>query len=105
MTDLVPYCSDLAKRAHAAAGILATATGGQKNAWLLHAADALLQSSDKILQANEQDVTAAGARGLTTAQIDRLRLTPARLQAAASGMREVAALPEPIGRVLDSSVR
>ena len=43
--------------------------------------------------------------GLTGAQIDRLRLTPDRIQAAAAGLREVAALPEPVGRVLDSSVR
>src|SRR5205807_2106111 len=50
-------------------------------------------------------VAAAVTFELTPAQIDRLRLTPERIGAAATGLREVAALPDPIGRVLDSSVR
>src|SRR5207237_10409173 len=48
---------------------------------------------------------AASDLGLTAAQVDRLRLTPERIRAAAQGVHEVAALPDPVGRVLDSSVR
>jgi glutamate-5-semialdehyde dehydrogenase len=105
MNDLAAYCADLAKRARAAAQILATANGAQKNRWLLQAADGLVRRSDEILQANEVDVNAASRFGLTKAQVDRLRLTPDRLQAAATGIREIAALPEPIGRVLGSNIR
>jgi glutamate-5-semialdehyde dehydrogenase len=65
----------------------------------------LENQTNTLLQANAQDIEAAPRFGLTSAQIDRLRLTPERLQAAAEGLRQVAALPDPVGRVLDSSVR
>src|SRR5262249_2316817 len=61
--------------------------------------------TDELLQANARDVAEAGAHGLSGAAVDRLRLTPDRLRAAAAGLREVAALPDPVGRVLDSSAR
>ena len=57
-----------------------------------------------MLEANARDIQ-ANERDLTAAQVDRLRLTPERIRAAAAGLREVAALPDPVGRVLDSSVR
>ncbi len=103
--DLSVYCTDLGRRARAAAQVLATVTGERKNAWLLHAADTLENQTNTLLQANAQDIEAAPRFGLTGAQIDRLRLTPERLQAAAEGLRQVAALPDPVGRILDSSMR
>src|SRR5947209_19243803 len=103
--DLTNYCEDLARRARAASRVLATAIGARKNQWLRRSADALEQHSAAILEANGKDLAAAGHAGLTSAQIDRLRLTPERLRAAANGLREIAALPDPVGRVLDSSVR
>src|SRR5438132_14408441 len=103
--DLLTRCEDLGRRARAAARTLAAATGGQKNAWLLRVAEALVARPDAILEANAKDTAAAPQSGLTAAQTDRLRLTPARLQAAAAGLREVAGLPDPVGRVLDSNVR
>jgi glutamate-5-semialdehyde dehydrogenase len=103
--DLEAYCTDLARRASSAARVLATVTGEQKNCWLLQAADALEKQTDAILEANGRDVAGAQALELTAAQVDRLRLTPARIRAAATGLREIAALPDPIGKVLDSSVR
>ncbi len=103
--DLLAYCEDLGRRARGAARLLATAPGARKNHWLTTSAAALERRADEILQANARDVAAAAEHGLTAAPIDRLRLTPARLQAAADGLREVAALPDPIGRVLDSNVR
>ncbi len=99
------YCDDLARRARAASRLLATANGGRKNRWLLLAADGLEQHSPDLLQANANDIAAAGHAGLTMAPVDRLRLTPERIRAAANGLREIAALPDPVGRVLDSSVR
>jgi glutamate-5-semialdehyde dehydrogenase len=103
--DLLATCEDLGRRARAAARLLATATGARKNRWLTTAAAALEQAGDAIFQANARDVGAAEEHGLTAAQIDRLRLTPTRLRTAADALREIAALPDPIGRVLDSNVR
>jgi glutamate-5-semialdehyde dehydrogenase len=101
--DLKPYCDDLARHARSAARQLATVSGQQKNRWLLHAADSLEKQTPQILKANEADVAAASQ--LSTAQVDRLRLNPDRVRAMAAGLRAIAALPEPVGRVLDSSVR
>jgi len=103
--DLQAYCDDLACRARSASRALATVLGERKNAWLGRAATALEARAPEILEANGRDVAAAETFELTPAQVDRLRLTPARISAAATGMREVAALPDPVGRVLDSSVR
>src|SRR5262245_10854944 len=103
--DLSEYCADLGRQARAASRLLASVTGGQKNAWLLRAADALDAQLAAVLQANARDIEAASQHGLGGAQIDRLRLTPSRLHAAATGLREIAALPDPVGRVLDSNMR
>jgi glutamate-5-semialdehyde dehydrogenase len=103
--DLHVYCEDLARRARAASRALATVRGAQKNHWLHEVAAALLDRSDEILKANQQDITVGTDQGLPGAVLDRLQLGPQRLQAAAASVREVAALPDPIGRVLDSSVR
>jgi len=103
--DLAAYCLDLGRRARAAARVLAVATGTQKNTWLLRAAEALESFPSELLQANAADVDAALRFGSSSAQIDRLRLTAARLRDAAAGLRQVAALPDPVGRVIDSSVR
>ena len=104
-SDLLGYCEELGRRAREASRRLATATGKRKNAWLLAAAKQLQGSPDPILKANAADIEAAPGFGLSDAQIDRLRLTEERLRAAAAGLREIAALPDPIGRVLDSNVR
>jgi glutamate-5-semialdehyde dehydrogenase len=104
-SKLQSYSEELGHRARAASRILATVTGARKNAWLLQVAERLEAGPDAILQANAQDVDAAPRSGLSSAQIDRLKLTALRLQSAAKGMREIAALPDPVGRVLDSNVR
>jgi len=103
--DLQAYCDDLACRARAAGRALATVLSERKNTWLHRAARDLEARAAEILEANGRDVAAAGTFELTPAQVDRLRLTPERIKAAAAGLREVAALPDPVGRVLDSSVR
>jgi glutamate-5-semialdehyde dehydrogenase len=103
--DLLAYCEDLGRRARAAARVLATAPGERKNCCLLMAAGQMEERTAEILEANERDLAQAREFDLTAAQMDRLRLTPERITAAAAGLRDVAALPDPVGRVLDSSVR
>jgi glutamate-5-semialdehyde dehydrogenase len=105
MADLAAYCEELGRKARAASRVLATTTGGRKNHWLTLTAAALEKGSEEIFAANATEVAAAETAGLTAAQIDRLKLNPARLRAAAASLREVSALPDPVGRVLDSGVR
>lgn len=81
------------------------ARGQQKNEWLTRSADALIRRSDDVLTANQRDLAAAAEHGLSEASKDRLRLSQDRLAAMAEGLRQIAALADPVGRVLDSSVR
>ena len=104
-TDLCQYCLDVARRAHAASAELANLGGTAKNAFLHRAAELLRTRSSDLIEANQQDLTTAPGFGLTDAQFDRLRLTPKVIESMAVGLEEVAALPEPIGEVIESSVR
>jgi glutamate-5-semialdehyde dehydrogenase len=105
LADLQAYCLDLARRARGAARQLATAGGARKDRWLHAAAAALEQRQADVLAANERDVAGAAALGLGAAQVDRLRLNPERLRGLTAGLREVAALPDPVGQVRSSTVR
>lgn len=96
---------DFGKRARAAARALAKLTTRQKNAALLAMADELLASADSILAANAKDVEKAKADGLSSAMIDRLTLNPKRIDAMAAGIRQVAALPDPVGEVIRAWTR
>ncbi|WP_088260929.1 glutamate-5-semialdehyde dehydrogenase [Fimbriiglobus ruber] len=95
----------MARRAKAAAGRLAVVRTAEKNAWLLACADALVANTSEVLEANAKDVAAALGFGLSGASIDRLTLNPARVRAAAEGLRQVAALPDPVGEVREGGVR
>jgi glutamate-5-semialdehyde dehydrogenase len=103
--EIRSLCGDLARRAKTASRTLAVASGAAKNRWLLDAAAALEAAPGSVISANERDLARASEFGLTDAQIDRLRLTPARIAAAAAGLREIAALPDPVGRVIEGSTR
>jgi len=92
---------ELGRRAQAASRILATAPTAAKNAALVTAADLLLQRAGEIQGANAADLDAASATGMAAGPLDRLRLTDARLEGMAGGLRTVAALVDPIGEVLD----
>lgn len=83
---------------------LASADAASKNRALHAMADCLLKDTDCILEANARDVAAARGR-ISDVMIDRLLLTPARIEAMAAGVRDVAALPDPVGRVLSRDVR
>ena len=104
-TNLQAYCLDVAKRAKTASARLAQATGQQKNDWLRLGAKGLRERSDDVLAANQLDLAAAPGFGLTPAQIDRLRLTESGIESIAAALEEIAALPNPIGEVMESSIR
>ncbi|MGV3608007.1 MAG: glutamate-5-semialdehyde dehydrogenase [Planctomycetaceae bacterium] len=103
--DIAAYCEAAAQRAKVASRELTTVLGEAKNAWLLHCAKELVRQTDRILAANQEDLLAAPGYGLTPAAIDRLRLNPKRVEEIANGLAEVAALPDPIGEVMESSRR
>jgi glutamate-5-semialdehyde dehydrogenase len=92
---------DLGRRAKAASRLLATASTAAKDAALLAAADLLEQRTAEVLAANAVDLATAAAEGMEPGPLDRLRLTEARLVGMAAGLRQVAALPDPVGEVLD----
>ncbi len=105
INDLRQYCLEMAQRAKRAAAELAQVTGGQKTFWLRRSAQLLMERSLAIAEANRLDLSAANDYGLSDAQVDRLRLTPKRIEEMARGMEAVAMLPEPIGEIISSSVR
>jgi glutamate-5-semialdehyde dehydrogenase len=96
---------DLGKRARAASRIMAKATTDQKNRALSELATILGKNRQPILDANDQDVTAAGAADLAPGLIDRLTLTPARLDGIGADLRKVIDLPDPVGERFDVSTR
>ena len=97
--------AELGQRAKAAAPQMATASTTAKNEALLLGAERLLEHADAILSANEADIAASQDAGISDTLIDRLRLTPARLEGMASGLRAVAALPDPVGEIVAGNTR
>ncbi|MBC2664509.1 glutamate-5-semialdehyde dehydrogenase [Novosphingobium flavum] len=95
----------LARAGRAAQRELAGLTDGEKAAALCSAAAALRAAEPEILAANALDVAAGEANGLTGAMLDRLRLDPARLAGIADAVDQVAGLPDPVGQVIDRSMR
>lgn len=95
----------LGERAKAAATVLAQAPGAVRDEALLSAADLLQEASDTVLAANRDDVANAEAAGTSATLIDRLRLDHGRISAMAAGLRNVAALADPVGQVVDGWVR
>ena len=103
--DLTALVTSLAQRARAASLALGTATTDSKNLALNTLADLIDRSHARILTANRRDLQAAEASGLPKPQADRLTLTPERLTQLAVSVREVAALPDPVGEVLETTER
>src|SRR6267378_616674 len=102
---LTEQMTQLARQAKAASRELARLTTAEKNDCLLAMADALEHNRDDIKKANARDMDTAAKMGLSTAMLDRLKLDDQRIAAMAKGLREVAALPDPVGRILDERVR
>jgi len=100
-TDVATYMRELGLRARKASREMARANSGQKNSALLAIADALLASRASLLSANAQDMEAGRKNGLDAALLDRLELNDERIDGMAEGLRQVAALPDPIGEIED----
>ena len=98
--DVRQSVHDAARRARVAMRVLATLTTEVKDRALHAAADAVLADSPQILAANAIDLENARAAGTAEAMLDRLALSPQRVDGIAAGLRQVAGLPDPIGEVL-----
>ncbi|MBC7293622.1 MAG: gamma-glutamyl-phosphate reductase, partial [Thermoleophilia bacterium] len=92
---------ELAQKAKRASRVLAVAKAAEKNRALLAMADALERRAGEILEENAQDVTEARRNGLSSALIDRLLLDEERLRGIAASLRAIAALPDPVGEVVE----
>jgi glutamate-5-semialdehyde dehydrogenase len=101
MATTVASVTDICAAAKRASRTLGTLGSGVKNAALLAIADALVARTDEILAANAHDLEAGRAAGLSPALIDRLSLDAPRIHAIAEGTRRIAALPDPVGEVID----
>ena len=96
--------TEMLNAAKAAKAQIAALTTAEKNNALHAMADALLAQQDTILAANALDMAKA-ASTISSVMLDRLKLTPQRIQAMAQGIRDVAALPDPVGNLLDEYTR
>lgn len=106
MTESVhDYMTRLGRAAREASRLLARASTAQKNKALLSVADALDRARPLLVEANERDLAAGRVAGLDSALLDRLALTPARIDGMIAGLRQVAALPDPVGAIRDMSYR
>ncbi len=106
MTESVlDYMTRLGRAAREASRVVARASSAQKNRALQAAAEALDAARGELTEANEKDLAAGRANGLEPALLDRLALTPARIDGMIEGLRQVAGLPDPVGAIRDMSYR
>ncbi len=101
MTTATDSVSEICASAKRAARTLATLGSGVKDAALEAIADALIERTPEIVEANARDLEAGRESGLSSALLDRLALDPQRIAAIAEGARKIAALPDPVGEVID----
>ena len=97
--DIPGYMRRLGEQGRAAARRVSSAETGAKNAALVAIADAILANRKQLAAENTRDLEAGRAHGLDAALLDRLELTDARIDAMAEGLRQIAALPDPVGEV------
>lgn len=100
--EINEYLKSLGTKAQTAKTVLQGLTAEQKNRALTQAADALVQESERILSANEKDCARAEENGMAEGLLDRLKLTGARMEAMAEGLRQIASLPDPVGEVMET---
>lgn len=99
--NIAEYMDKLGVSARAASRVMASASTGQKNQALLAMAEALDNNRESLISANQADLQNGAERGLDAAMLDRLELNPARIDAMITGLKQVAALPDPVGDVSD----
>ena len=105
MEDIKQYMKSVGLQARNASRLMAQADTNAKNHALENIATAILLNSAKLIAENARDVAAAKANGLDAASIDRLTLTEKTVQSMAEGLRQIAALPDPIGEISDMKYR
>ena len=105
ITDVARYMTELGRQARDASRLLAAASTDTKNQALLAMAQEIDHSRDRLIAANRKDLEAGAAKGLAAALLDRLELTPARIDSMIEGLRQIAALPDPIGEIFDLNYR
>ena len=105
MDNIKDYMKSVGQAARAASRLMAMADTNAKNHALENIATAILLSSAKLIAANAKDVAAAKSNGLDAASIDRLTLTEKTIKGMAEGLRQIAALPDPIGEISDMKYR
>jgi glutamate-5-semialdehyde dehydrogenase len=105
ITNVAEYMAKVGARARAASRLMARAETAAKNAALAAIAEDLDQRRDALGQANAADLEAGTAKGLDAALLDRLALTPVRIDAMIEGLAQIVALPDPIGAITDLSYR
>jgi glutamate-5-semialdehyde dehydrogenase len=103
--DVKQYMQRVGQLARQAARVLVRTPTGPKNQALLATADAIMARQTELLAENRKDMEAGAAKGLDAALLDRLELNPERIAAMAEGLRQVAALPDPVGEVTDMNYR
>ncbi|NWG87639.1 MAG: glutamate-5-semialdehyde dehydrogenase [Hydrogenophilaceae bacterium] len=103
--DVKQYMQTLGRQARAASRAVARADTKQKNLALLKMAEAIERDAAKLLAANEQDMAHARSAGLDSALLDRLQLTEKTVAGMAEGLRQIAALPDPVGEISDLKYR
>ena len=99
--NLQDYVYGLAEKASRSSKILANSSVGQRNQALLHTAQALSEHCSTLLKLNAEDVAQSRQNGLSDALVERMELTSARIETMVEGLRQVAALPDPIGQMND----
>ena len=99
------YMQHLGREARAASRLLGAVDTGRKNTALLAIAEAIHRARDDLRTENEKDLEAGRRSGLSGALMDRLELDDARIDAMAEGLRQIAALPDPVGEVTDLNYR
>ena len=103
--DIKKYMNELGQQARAASRELNRANTGQKNAALLAIAEAIESRSEELLDANKKDMDAGEKNGLDEALLDRLALNDERITGMAEGIRQIVALPDPVGEITDLNYR
>ena len=103
--DVPSYMRELGQCAREAARLVGRAETGVKNAALYAIADAIVADRARLVAENRKDLAAGKLRGLDAALLDRLELTDARIEAMAEGLRQIAALADPVGAVSDLNYR
>jgi glutamate-5-semialdehyde dehydrogenase len=103
--NIASYMRTRGQRARVAARLIARADTGTKNAALFALAEAIVEEAKAILDANAQDLREARNNKLDEALVERLELNPKRIAAMADGVRQVAALPDPVGEITDMKLR